>query len=386
MSEPIFSDATERLYAGLPEAYPAADADLDWVLKRWLSGVVDQLGAIETLINRFAYTTPDAGGSPTSTSDLVDPATADTAWLPWLAQLVGMRLAVSGLGVPAQRLAIASALQGNKPGTKAAIAEAAQKCLTGTKRVRVFDHSTAIGVGIGTGTMWDVLIVTRASETLINLMPVAQATMASTSAWTATVDGGATTYNLILDTRIDDSHVARVRSDADGDVVFAMNPAGDPIAVTDGDPYTHLLTVHGGQAGPYAGTMLVTYLDSGDTPVGTDTATGDVTGTPTQFAVQGTTPVNAVKAWIQFTVADGLDGDVWYFSRGCSRLGDNTDWIAQTADPVQTVIDAGAKPAGVTLHADTYEADWSTIEADRPTWADWDGSTWDEVEETGLDD
>jgi hypothetical protein len=154
----------------------------------------------------------------TVTSDLVDPALADPAWLPWLSQLVGVALS-PGMSTAERRAAIASAASGWRAGTKASIAAVVAAQLTGTKQVSIYDHSVN---SPGDGTMWDVLIVTRASET------------------------------------------------------------PDP-------------------------------------------------------------------------------------------------------DAIPAIVErAGVKPAGVTLHIVTYSTSWDVLEAERPTWADWDGSSWTQIEETGL--
>jgi hypothetical protein len=164
MSEPIYDAVTERFYyRRLSQMYRDADAAQGWPLKSWLSGILAQQQVAETLLDRFLYTTPDVGGLAGDTSDLVDPATADAAWLPWLGQLVGARLDTS-LPVADQRTAIAGAITGLRAGSKAAIANAAKKNLTGTKTVSVVDHSTDTG-SLGSGGQWDVLIVTVASET-----------------------------------------------------------------------------------------------------------------------------------------------------------------------------------------------------------------------------
>jgi hypothetical protein len=91
MSEPFFSNSTEKLYYRLPAAVRNEDIYQNYQLKKWLSGVVDQAGTIDTLVDRFSYVSPEDGPGY-RTADLVDPVTADAAWLPWLAQLVGVKL------------------------------------------------------------------------------------------------------------------------------------------------------------------------------------------------------------------------------------------------------------------------------------------------------
>lgn len=70
------------------------------------------------------------------TSDLVDPFAAEAAWLPWLAQLVGVRLNLAN-PVLARRLAIANAAGGWRKGSRDAIAAAAGTVLTGSAYVSV---------------------------------------------------------------------------------------------------------------------------------------------------------------------------------------------------------------------------------------------------------
>lgn len=54
-------------------------------------------------------------------------------------------------------------------------------------------------------------------------------------------------------------------------------------------------------------------------------------------------------------------------------------------DPIQDVLDANAKPAGVLLYHRTFESIWDDIEAGLVTWDDWEAAgSWREIEETGL--
>lgn len=162
MPEPIYTPTTERLYERLPEFLRLADRRNDWVMKRWLSSIVDRQGAVDTLLSRIDYYSVPDGGEFGDTSDLVDPLKADESWLPWLGQLVGVRVD-PGLTLTEKRDAVRFASAGWRAGTKAAVADAAKSELTGERRSRVFDHSTA--TNIGGASEWDVLVVTRPSET-----------------------------------------------------------------------------------------------------------------------------------------------------------------------------------------------------------------------------
>ena len=142
-----------RLYERLPEHYRAYDETAGFPLYRWLAGVLSEQGAVEVLIDRL--------GGASSESDLADPDRADVAWLPWMAQLVGARLA-AGMSVAEQRDAVKYASAGWRAGTRQAVADAVRSELTGTRFAQVYDHSV---VRPGDGGVWDVLIVTRGSET-----------------------------------------------------------------------------------------------------------------------------------------------------------------------------------------------------------------------------
>jgi hypothetical protein len=60
---------------------------------------------------------------------------------------------------------------------------------------------------------------------------------------------------------------------------------------------------------------------------------------------------------------------------------------SETPDPLAVlgaVIRKGVKPAGVQLWTHTFEASWAAVEAQFPTWADWNAATWQQIEEAGL--
>lgn len=165
MVGPAFTAHLERLYERLPEHYRDADGrqDGDYPLKRFLALLGDQAGALEVLVDRIDFIPEHEGGVAGDTSDLVDPDTADVAWLPWLGQLLGAQIA-PGLTDAEKRDLVRFAPAGWRAGNKQAVADAAKTVLTGTKYAQVYDHSTDVSA-IGAATQWDVLIVTRTSET-----------------------------------------------------------------------------------------------------------------------------------------------------------------------------------------------------------------------------
>jgi hypothetical protein len=167
VSRPDVADFTERLYATLPEFMrdsDAADPSVNgFPLLRYLSLLGDQLGEVEAIADRA-----EAG-------DLVNPALADDAWLPWLGQLVGVRLDPAS---PPQtwRDAIADGSSGWQSGTREAIANAARRTLTGTQFIDVRSHNGKPSAG---GDPWTILIVVRADEAPSPLSKVTDAVMAA---------------------------------------------------------------------------------------------------------------------------------------------------------------------------------------------------------------
>jgi len=150
MARPVVHAATERLYARLPQLYRDADeAQADgangFPLLRFLSLLADQVGAVEDLLARF-----DA----VPTSDLVDPASADSGWLTWLAQVAGVDLG-DETDVARRRQLIADADDSRSHGSEGAIIANVAPLLTGTKSVRVFALYRHV---------WRVLVLTRNDE------------------------------------------------------------------------------------------------------------------------------------------------------------------------------------------------------------------------------
>jgi hypothetical protein len=167
VSRPDVADFTERLYGSLPEFMRDADAADTSVngfpLLRYLSLLGDQLGAVEAIADRA-----EAG-------ELVDPVKADDAWLPWLGQLVGVRLDPASTP-QAWRDAIADGSSGWQSGTREAIANAGRRTLIGTQYIDVRSHNGKPSAG---GDPWTILIVVRADEAPTPLSKITDAVLAA---------------------------------------------------------------------------------------------------------------------------------------------------------------------------------------------------------------
>lgn len=90
MARPDVSAFTARWYGRLPAYVRRDDAALDYPLLRSLSLLGDQAGEVEATFDAIDRREPDEGGPVDDTSDLGDPATAPSSWLPWLAMLAGL--------------------------------------------------------------------------------------------------------------------------------------------------------------------------------------------------------------------------------------------------------------------------------------------------------
>lgn len=162
---PDVHPTTLAIYGRLEEFRRDADARLGYPLLRWLSLLGDQAGEISDLFDRIDVLPVEDGGDPDATSALTDPTAADAAWLPWLAQFVGVQLDES-MTEAEQRDAVRYASSGLRAGTKTGVAAAAKTVLTGGKYAKVYDHAVPNAGGtLDPGSQWDVTIVTRTSET-----------------------------------------------------------------------------------------------------------------------------------------------------------------------------------------------------------------------------
>jgi len=180
---PYMTALVHRLYNRFPEIIRVLDAaDSCWVFKRYLGGVLDLAGQIGDLIDGIAGNDAIGPAAPRPwglsaaelavwlanrtqlTSVLGDPVAADAAWLPWLSQLVGARVSPAA-SEQERRDAINSATSGYRSGTRQSIIDAARSALTGTQRVALLLHQMPSGGVIVPGTIWDLTIITRPSET-----------------------------------------------------------------------------------------------------------------------------------------------------------------------------------------------------------------------------
>lgn len=186
---PTVGPYTETVYDALPDVYRDADADQadgpnNYPLLRYLSTILDQLTPLETYADRFTYTPlddrdledgpsngfgipnpPQRYGDGTygegtygdaDRSDLVDPLASDAAWLPWLAQVLGVD--ITGLSIPDQRLRMLNPTEAWAHGTPSAIARLVRAALVNGGYVDVQPHYQ--------GDPFTMVIITKEAETV----------------------------------------------------------------------------------------------------------------------------------------------------------------------------------------------------------------------------
>lgn len=182
--EPVLDETTERIYAQMPQHYQDQDALNDWQLKRYLGALLSTQDAVNTLITALQYINEGDGGSPDSTSALVNPNVADESWLTWLGQLFGLH--INGQVTSNTRNEIVNA-SSFKSGTQASIIAAAQSVLVGSQKVQLVKHADENWPEThepeGNAGPWDLLVMTLQSETLKNLLNSGLAKSLSPSAW-----------------------------------------------------------------------------------------------------------------------------------------------------------------------------------------------------------
>lgn len=178
--EPVVGPAAQRLWERLPRTYRTMDAaQPDWPFKRFIGALASFPDELDVITDRLRGNRPVGPARPEPydldperlarwreartdrNSALTDPDLADPSWLPWLAQMLGVALHPAS-GLAERRDTIRFATSGYRGGTRAALADAARPALTGSRYVDVQPGITGTGAP---GTMWDIAILTRTSET-----------------------------------------------------------------------------------------------------------------------------------------------------------------------------------------------------------------------------
>jgi hypothetical protein len=130
-----------------------------------------------------------------------------------------------------------------------------------------------------------------------------------------------------------------------------------------------------GEGGPTVLRFDVTDLPVGDPVPFTDSGSG------ADWAIQIAADTAELARYPESPYVNILQhylGDPWVLGVVTSVF----DSPADTAVITRAIERAGARPAGFRIQFVDFAATWETIEAERPTWDDWEPGTWDEVEST----
>lgn len=159
----------DGLWVDLPEFFRIADVSQDpaYPLLTYTRGIMQGLCSVMQLFDRIDYRSELEMGAPGDTSDLVNPDTADSNWLPWLAQLVGIDNIKTFPKVEDQRTAIKTASAGWQAGSTPGIISAVTSLLNGTKSVTVTRDYL--------NDPHQILVFTRESETPSGYATIQQA-------------------------------------------------------------------------------------------------------------------------------------------------------------------------------------------------------------------
>ena len=379
--EPKFGTSTEQVWSYIPHYLRDADANNGYVLKSLVNANTDVMDDAAALIDNIDYTPLDDGGNPNDSSALVDPLKADLAWLPWVGQLFG----VSDARTDEQsRQAIAGAAGGFRAGTQTALSSAAQTVLVGSKFVKILPRTTDSSV-IGGASQWDITIVTRSSETLVNLVPKWAAASSTSASYTYN------TNKWIVDNNV-------VRSDFYGNKVprFTIGNinAGEYLSIRGvsfpvyaGDPINFMYGM-ANDVFAMRGWNLTLDFYNGNDVVGSFNefeTDGDMQNKE-QFITSTTVPANATTAvptWTFFYNDGWRTGDRIYLGElGARRESTDLTWLPETSNPVKAVYDSGAAPAGMKLYNKVFQTTWDAWNnAGYNTWNAINGKTWTEMEE-----
>lgn len=131
MAAPAVHPSTRRLYDSLGSGFTREDESSGWQLLRFVESFGVEMGVVDDIVR-------DSDDGP-GWSVVFDIDRVPIAYLPFLAQFIGVRIGLSNLSDAEKRARVKNA-EGFKRGTRPAMIQAAKSLLTGTKRVKVLER------------------------------------------------------------------------------------------------------------------------------------------------------------------------------------------------------------------------------------------------------
>lgn len=357
MDEPIYSESTERIYAGLPEFYRIADQQYNYTLKRWLSGISDRLGEIDVLFDRIDYIDPServgAVASPTTGEHLLVEASSIAQIGAWTSTINGVK-SNDVDGVLSHEFYL-------KGGT----------------------YNLALSYMVGPDRGIAQIVIDGTTTIFIDQYAPAGPTTQSFPLNNVTLDQG---YHAITFACTGTKNAASSDTWVEADIFSGYNVQASPIAEDTSDlvdPDTadnDWLDWLGQLVGVQKMDPALTLTERRDAV--RYAASGWRAGTKTAVA-------NAAKSVLTGTQY----AKVYDHATSISNAGTASAWdvlvVTRTSetpsvDTVLTTINRkNAKPAGVVLHHEAYEATWDLLESH---YASWDAieavGSWDALQET----
>lgn len=339
MAEPILDATTERVYAGLPQHYKDQDANYNWQLKRYLSGLVSSQNDVNTLVDRLTYVPPEDGGSSTSTSDLVNPYTADQNWLEWLGQLFGT--SITGAITDDTRNEVIEA-SGFHAGNTQSITAAAQSVLVGTKKVRIIKHAD---------TSWQPDMNGKPELiTNTNFIPVPYYDNLVSPAWSSAQSSGTfgtgDIYNGALSARQTQSTAGALtflRINQTWNAPTTHFPAGAAIPIPAGTDCWFSADVYLSAGMPVGTVSLIGRDDPNNDSAAINFISCSNPNSPTTTSVNSVTQGVWTRLWWRFTVKDSRNLTRLYISSGSGTIPVG-EYIQTTRWMINPVRDGETQP------------------------------------------
>jgi len=170
-----FPEFIADFYLNLPEVYREYDIldAQDNAFEKYIISLTESAGEIDSLFNRLWFETEEADGPGfvqgiLGNCDLANPSLADSKWLTWMAQVLGISLKGLGGNTPGQKVVkqrswLSDPTEARRVGSRNNLITLGKVALGGTQYLEVLRSTAALGQ-IGDASEWDVALAYRSDE------------------------------------------------------------------------------------------------------------------------------------------------------------------------------------------------------------------------------